>query len=419
MNAETARPTKVVPPARRRYAADWLPTATMTLLSLLSYVDRNALALLANTIRDETGLNAEQYGWIISAFSAGYLIGNPFWGRVLDRFGVRAGLVAAVSIWTLASASHAFATTLLAFAMARAILGFGEGATFPGGLLTATKTLALHARGRGIALAYSGASLGAIVTPILVTPIALRWGWRGAFLCTGVLGVAWLVLWTFVARDPRLRGPAVTQAISLNGPRLRLGPAVWGFMAAYAFGGLPIGFVTYGAPIHLGRALGCDQATLGRVLWIPPLGWEIGYLFWGWVVDRAARRRTLAGHAFARPFGLLAVLALPLAAAPLLHARAAVLALLFFAMFISAGFVIASLSETTRRHAGMHGATIAGLGAGAWSGLMALAMPVFGRLFDRGAYGAAYAIAAVSPLVGYFVWDAFGRGLAVGSGEPQ
>jgi ACS family hexuronate transporter-like MFS transporter len=340
-----------------------------------------------------------------------YLVGSPVWGLVLDRYGVRVGLVLALALWTVASVSHAFASTAVSFAIARAALGFGEGATFPGGLRTATQTLRPDQRARGLAVAYSGGSLGAVLTPLIATPIALRWGWRGAFWCTGFFGLAWLALWAVVSRDARLAAPPRDDraadpphgaGVSQRRPRLT-DPSVWGFMAAYAFGGLPLGFVLYGAPVYLGRHLGWDQATLGHVLWVPPLGWETGYFFWGWIIDRAADEGTRERRIFGRLFALLAALGLPLALTPLAQARAAILGLLFLAMFVSAGFVIVSLAETTRRHAERDAAYLSGLGVGAWSGLM-MVMPVFGRLFDRGHFRTAFAVAALSPAIGWLIW---------------
>src|SRR5437867_9409609 len=161
----------------------------MMLVSLISYIDRNTLALLAPTILKETHLSARDYGFIVSAFSVAYMIGNPVWGSLLDRLGLRRGMTAAVSLWTVASAAHAFATGFFSFAGARAALGFGEGATFPGGLRTVIQTLPPELRSRGTALAYSGGSLGAVITPIAVTPIALRYGWRGAFWFTAFVGL--------------------------------------------------------------------------------------------------------------------------------------------------------------------------------------------------------------------------------------
>lgn len=381
----------------------WTPAAAMLLASLISYIDRNTLALLAPTILAECRLSAEQYGWILSAFSIAYMAGNPLWGRWLDRAGVRRTMGAAVSLWTAASAAHAFLSSFWSFAAARALLGFGEGATFPGGLRTVVQTLPEGLRSRGAALAYSGGSLGAVLTPLIITPVYAAFGWRAAFLFTGVIGALWLLLWRRVSRRPELgaaRAPATQQAGQLNWSDRRL----WAFMASYALGCLPLAFVLYQAPLYFGRALGKTQIEIGRVLWIPPLGWECGYFFWGWLADRLARGREDPAPVFR---GLtLAALAgtLPLAFGARIHSFGILLALLFWAMFIAGGNVIVSLGYATRVVAPEHAGLLAGLGAGSWSAFVALAMPFFGRLMDQRAWDAAFLAATAIPVAGFLLW---------------
>lgn len=368
----------------------------MWLVSLISYIDRNTLALLAPVILEETGLTAEQYGYIISAFSIAYMIGNPLWGLILDAFGLRTGMLSAVSFWTFASTAHAFAGGFWSFASARALLGFGEGATFPGGLRTAVQTLPERLRSRGIAVAYSGGSLGAIVTPLLITPIALRFGWRGAFLFTGIIGLAWLLLWMVVSR--RLTHHAESPSADRGSIKIR-DPRLWAFMASYAFGALPIGFVIYGASIYLSRARGLTQAEIGTLLWIPPLGWELGYFVWGWLADRARRR-------FAGIFLVLMLFSLPLMVVPATPSTPLVMVGLFFAMFVGAGFIILSVAYATTMFTKEQSGLIAGVGAGSWSAVVGLTMPLFGRMFDRGEFQSAFLLASLFPILGYTIWRA-------------
>ena len=225
----------------------WTPTVSMWLVSLISYIDRNTLALLAPTMLAELHLSAEQYGYAISAFSVAYMIGNPVWGWALDRYGLRRGMTVSVVSWTVASVAHVFTGGLASLATARAALGFGEGAAFPGGLRTVVQTLPAASRSRGIALSYSGGSLGAIVTPIIITPIAAMWGWRGAFWFTGVLGVSWLLLWSVISRRPDIRRTGAIAAVEITRPRPKPGDRdVWAYMVLYALGALPLAFILYG-----------------------------------------------------------------------------------------------------------------------------------------------------------------------------
>ena len=380
--------------------ARWTPTISMMLVSLISYVDRNTLALLAPTILRETGLSGEQYGFIISAFSVAYMIGNPVWGRVLDRVGLRLGMTAAVSAWTVASAAHAFAGGFLSFAVARAALGFGEGATFPGGLRTVMQTLPAGSRGRGIAVAYSGGSLGAMVTPLIVTPIALWWGWRTAFWFTGLIGIGWLAMWALVSRRPDVRKMPPRSAAGARAPGVR-DPHFWAFVSAYALGAAPLGFVLYQAAIYLNQAMGKDQEFIGKVLWLPPLGWEVGYFTWGWLSDRFRNPRLL--------LAACAALTLPLALVPWMTSTPLVLFELFFAMFVAAGFVILAVAYATEIYSSEHSGLIAGIGAGSWGAVVALIMPVAGRLFDQRRYEEAFLMAAAIPVIGYIGWLALSR----------
>jgi ACS family hexuronate transporter-like MFS transporter len=370
----------------------------MMAVSVISYLDRNTLAILSPTILKETALSDQQYGYIVAAFSLAYMAANPLWGRILDRAGLRRGMTTAVSCWTLASVSHAFAGGLVSFAAARAVLGFGEGATFPGGLRTAVQTLPTRLRGRGVAIAYSGGSLGAILAPLIVTPIFKLWGWRGAFWFTGAVGAAWLAMWTVLSRreDIRSMKPASHAIAATPGPNLRDRP-LWAFMCCYALCALPFGFVLYYSSLYLHGPMQCSQEFLGKILWIPPMGAEIGYFFWGWLADRHP-------GSLARLITICAVLNLVFAAVPLVTSTAGVLLLMSLEMFVAAGFIQLSVAYATSEYSGDHAGLIAGAGAGSWSAVVAVAMPFFGRLFDQHHYAEAFWIATATPVAGWAAW---------------
>jgi ACS family hexuronate transporter-like MFS transporter len=381
----------------------------MTLVSLISYVDRNTLALLAPTMLADLKLSGEQYGWVLSGFSLAYMLSNLAWGAWIDRYGLRWMMVLAVGMWSVASALHGLAAGFVSLLAVRTALGFGEGATFPGGLRTVVQTLQPAQRARGTAVAYSGGSLGAIVTPLLMTPVFAAFGWRGAFLFTGLIGLAWILIWLVLSRQPRLRRLPEMDSVSRPQPHWS-DPRFWSFICIYAFGALPLGFVLYYAPLYL-KVLGRTQLEMGWLLWIPPMGWEAGYFFWGWWTDRAVARAGGPRTAYRRLLRLLAILSLPLAAVPYLSWLPLIMTILFFGMFIAAGFIIAGVSYATTAFGSRDSAFLAGLGAGSWSALMAVFTPLAGRLFDQKQYAAAFAIAVLFPIAGWLLWMALrGRG---------
>ena len=145
------------------------------------------------------------------------------------------------------------------------------------------------------------------------------------------------------------------------------------------------------------------------MLWIPPLGWEAGYFFWGWISDRAAAHSDGRLPVLRRILALLAVLSLILTVTPSLQSLPLIMAELFLAMFFAAGFIILSIAFATDVYSARYAGLISGIGNASWSTLVAVIMPVFGRLFDLGRYDVAFLIAGSFPLAGYAIWLALNR----------
>lgn len=384
----------------------WVPVAVMMTCSCLSYIDRQALAVISPMILKDTGLSAASYADAVSVFSIVYMIANPLWGSLLDYVGLRIGMLAAVGVWSIASASHAWVAGFLGFAMARGLLGFGEGATFPGGLRTAADSLPLSRQSRGMAISYSGASIGAVFAPLIVTPIALHFGWRAAFLATGGLGAAWLAVWWLVARPPLLR-PVERRKPKVEWPNL-MERRFWLLVVGMGLGGAALGPTLYLCPLYLNRVLGLTQAELGRVLWIPAVCWELGYYFWGWVADRYVRDEP-------RPVRLYALLtALALVPSVVTGTRSWIAALAFFswAMFIAVGFIVTSLHLSARAYPRDETGMVAGIGSGAWSAVVAILLFIYGPWCDRQWYAAVFISLSMVPILGTALWWWIGRGQA-------
>jgi ACS family hexuronate transporter-like MFS transporter len=381
----------------------WVPVAVMMTCSWLSYIDRQALVVISPMILKDTGLSATSYADAISVFSIVYMIANPLWGSLLDYVGLRAGMLAAVGIWTFASVSHAWVVGFLGFAMARALLGFGEGATFPGGLRTAADSLPLNRQSRGMGIAYSGASVGAIFAPLIITPIALKFGWRAAFLTTGLLGGAWLIVWWFVARPPLLRPVARTQRMV---PWPNMGERrFWLLVVGMGLGGAALGPIIYLCPLYLNRVMGLTQSQLGKILWIPAVFWELGYYFWGWVADRFVGDEPRP----VRLYLLLAAFALVPALVTKTGSWPAALALFSWGMFIAVAFIVLSLHLGARAYPKDETGMVAGIGSGSWSAVVAILLPIYGRWFDLQWYAAAFVSLSLVPILGTALWWWIGR----------
>src|SRR2546427_12332102 len=190
------------PVAPRRFGYRWTVCALLFLVTTINYVDRQVLGILAPTLQRELHWSESQYGDVVSWFSLVYAFGFLAAGRLLDRVGVRRGFAVAVVAWSVAAIGHAFARTTAGFSAARALLGLGESANFPGAIKTVAEWFPKRERALATGIFNAGTNTGAIITPLVVPWIALTWGWRWAFIATGSVGFVWLVLWLAPSRRP-------------------------------------------------------------------------------------------------------------------------------------------------------------------------------------------------------------------------
>jgi len=170
--------TSTAAPPTPRVGYRWTICALLFIVTTINYVDRQVLGILAPTLQRELGWSESQYGDVVSWFSLVYAFGFLFAGRWLDRVGVRRGFATAVVVWSLAAIGHAFARSTAAFSAARALLGLGESANFPGAIKTVAEWFPKEERALATGIFNAGTNTGAIVTPLLVPWIALTWGWR-------------------------------------------------------------------------------------------------------------------------------------------------------------------------------------------------------------------------------------------------
>src|SRR5690606_35867592 len=116
--------------------------------------------------------------------------------------GTRKGMAIAIALWSLAAAFHSVARSVLAFILARVALGVAESAAYPGAVKSVAEWFPRRERALGVGILNAGANVGVLMTPIVGILVAGLYGWRMAFLVTGLLGFVVLVLWLWLFRPP-------------------------------------------------------------------------------------------------------------------------------------------------------------------------------------------------------------------------
>ncbi|MFO0664177.1 MAG: MFS transporter [Polyangiaceae bacterium] len=268
-------------------SSNWALAVVATLALTVSYVDRQALAAIAPTVKVALNMNHTHFGWLTSAFSMAYLVGAPLSGILLDKYGARKGLTTAVLVWSVVAAMQALAPSFAILFALRIGLGLAESPTFPAAAQTVRRSMPVRARSFAFGMLFTGSSIGAMIAAPLAVTFNRHFGWRAAFVLTSVVGLVWVPLWLFVSRGAK--GPEEEKVLppdSLFHPQPTPTSIRSLFRLSVVFRALfgilcsaPVMlFAINWAPQYLNEARHVPQNDVSHYVWMVPLLFDIGSL---------------------------------------------------------------------------------------------------------------------------------------------
>jgi ACS family hexuronate transporter-like MFS transporter len=275
------QPTSARPPLST--LASWSIAVVATLAMSVSYLDRQALSAVAKTVRTDLHIDHAQYGLLAAGFGCAYLVGAPLAGVMLDRVGARRGMVIAVLVWSAVAALHSAAGSFASLLLLRVLLGLAESPSFPGAVQAMRRALPPAQRSAGAGLLFTGSSVGAMVAAPLALYLSTKYDWRLAFVVIALVGLLWIPVWLVATRrlfdgaSTELAAPvSVHPAQPLFARRSSIRSMLLVFTSAPA-----IMLVLTWFPQYLAEGRQATAPEMARVLWIPPVAFDMGALGFG------------------------------------------------------------------------------------------------------------------------------------------
>jgi ACS family hexuronate transporter-like MFS transporter len=308
----------------------WGICALLFFATTLNYIDRQVIGILKPDLAKELGWNEIDYSNIVFAFQIAYAIGYAGAGRLIDRMGVRLGYALAVLFWSLAAMAHALTRfippeaklrdwmpwasqgapnwlmmipmTVLGFMAARFALGLAEGGNFPAAVKTVSEWFPRKERALATGIFNAGSNIGALVAPLLVPWLTMKFGWPAAFLATGALGFLWLTFWWPFYQDPGKHpriSPAELAYIRSDPPdpvakipwlSLLRYRQTWAFVVGMALSAPIWWFYLFWIPDFLNKQYGLNLLKLGPPLVTIYLMTDVGSIGGGWLSSWLLKR---------------------------------------------------------------------------------------------------------------------------------
>jgi len=408
---QNGRSTSPRSPGRVRWWIVW----TLFFSTVINYISRQTFSLLVPVISAQYHLTNTDFGKISAAFQVAYAVTWLLGGIFLDAVGTRLGLALAVVFWSVVNMLTGFATSVFGFASFRFLLGIGEGLNWPGASKTVADWFPSQERSLAVAIFDSGSSVGGAVAALSIPLIAIRFGWRSAFIVSGLVGFIWLLMWLrvyhLVDRHPRVTaeevayiraGQEVPSVSPERGPRRWLKLArdrnVWGIVLGRALTDPIWWFYITWLPKYLSDARGFSLQRIALFAWMPFVAADLGNFTGGLVSGYCIRRgvSVVRARTWVCVFSSLPILAgIPAAG---VHSVYAALALICFALWGYASWSTMGLTLPSDLFPHDVVATVTGL-SGLAAGLVgAVFTMAVGILVDRFSYGPAFLVAGLLPL---------------------
>ncbi|MDR5729013.1 MAG: MFS transporter [Terriglobia bacterium] len=370
----------------------WFVCALLFLATTTNYMDRQVLGILAPVLQKDLHWTEESYGNMIACFTFAYGLSYILAGRVIDRLGTRKGYGLFVAIWSISSAAHAFVNSAFGFGVARFFLGIGESGNFPAALKAVAEWFPKEERALATGIFNSGTNFAALLAPIIIPFIALRWGWRYGFIFTASMSMLWLIGWLLFPYN-RLR-PDETQLTDsrLTPAELVEKRSLWSFLTdrgTIAFAGAkfltdPVWwFYLFWGPLFLTSRFHISIAQMSIPLVVIYFGASIGSIFGGWLSGFWIKHGRSINFSRKMAMGLFALAALPVTFAAQVSTLWMSVSLITIAAAAHQGFSCNIFSTPSDMFRARSVATVVGIGgtAGALGGTVFAA--VAGFLLNR------------------------------------
>ena len=306
----------------------WWVVGLVAIATIINYIDRGALGYLWSDMSkdiwpqgaEESGDDYETrrkgyYATISVVFVFSYALGQTIFGKLFDWIGTRLGFVLSISVWSIATALHAFANSVLSFSIFRSILGIAEAGNWPGAAKANAEWFPIKQRALAQGIFNSGAAIGGIVSPLLIALLSVYLSWQMIFITIGLVGLVWLIPWWVLMKSGPDDHPWISteeRAFILSGQRTEANDTPveeaaagynpgtaemlsrkesWGAILSAAFLDPIWWLFVFWIPIYLTEVYGFNVKEVGLYAWVP----YVGAMFGAWFGGLLAQNRLNAG----------------------------------------------------------------------------------------------------------------------------